>query len=63
MIIITILALIALSVVTLLTSYSKRLKREDAEHKAWLAEARTEKAARKANYYKAMLPIDSPYKV
>lgn len=63
MIIITILALLTLAVVALLTSYSKRLKKEEAEHKAWLAEARAEKAARKAHYYKACLPVGSPYNV
>lgn len=63
MIIITILSLIALAVVALLTSYNKRLKKEEAEHKAWLAEARAEKAARKSHYYKACLPVDSPYNV
>lgn len=63
MIILTLLSLIALAVVALLTSYSKRLKKEEAEHKAWMAEARAEKAARKSHYYKACLPVDSHYNV
>lgn len=60
---ITLIIILALIAVVTLTSYSKRCKKEAAEHKAWMAEARAEKAARKASYPKASLPVDSVYNV